>query len=150
MANVLVGNDAANLLAGLAGNDRLTGGLGADILRGGGGRDVLVGGAGADDFDFNAISETGKTAATRDGITDFQHRIDDIDLSTIDASTKKAGNQAFKYIGIADFHKVAGELHYVFRGSNTVVEGDVNGDGRADFQILLTGHKVLTVGDFIL
>lgn len=32
----------------------------------------------------------------------------------------------------------------------TIVEGDVNGDGRADFQIELTGLLHLIKGDFTL
>jgi hypothetical protein len=32
----------------------------------------------------------------------------------------------------------------------TVIYGDVNGDLRADFQIELSGLKVLTQGDFVL
>ena len=31
-----------------------------------------------------------------------------------------------------------------------IVQGDVNGDGRADFEIELTGHKVLQPIDFFL
>ena len=30
------------------------------------------------------------------------------------------------------------------------MEGDIDGNKLADFQIELTGHKVLTAGDFIL
>ena len=33
------------------------------------------------------------------------------------------------------FHHKAGELHYVEHGTYVTVEGDVNGDGKADFQI---------------
>jgi hypothetical protein len=32
----------------------------------------------------------------------------------------------------------------------TIISGDINGDGRADFQIELTGLKTLTGADFIL
>ena len=103
-----------------------------------------------DDFDFNLVREMGKTVLTRDLITDFVVRVDDIDLSTMDASTRKGGNQAFKFIGTQKFHKQAGELHTVKTGGNTIVEGDTNGDGKADFQIELTGLKTLGAGDFIL
>ncbi len=144
----LAGNDT---LSGLGGNDILTGGLGNDILTGGTGRDIMTGGTGLDDFDFNSISETGKASTTSDIIRDFTHLQDDIDLSTIDASTKSAGNQNFKFISGAAFHKIAGELHYRFEGTTkTIVEGDTNGDGKADFMIELAGHKVLTGGDFVL
>lgn len=141
---------AALSLKGNAGANTLIGNDGANVLTGGKGRDIMTGGAGADDFDFNSKSETGKTASKRDKITDFQRKVDDIDLRGIDASTKKGGDQKFKFIGTQDFHKTAGELRYEKSGSKAIVEGDINGDGRADFQIELTGVKTLASGDFIL
>ncbi len=142
------GND--NLI-GNAGSDSLIGGLGFDRLTGGAGRDVMTGGTQRDIFDFNSIGETGKNFLTRDVIKDFMHfQGDDIDLSTIDAATGP-GNQKFAFIGQGAFKGVKGQLHYRFEGpAKTIVEGDVNGDKKADFQIELTGHKVLTAGDFIL
>ncbi len=109
-ADSLTGGSDIDHIFGLGGNDTLTGGTSADILTGGKGRDTMTGGAGFDDFDFNAITETGKTAAKRDRILDFKHLQDDIDLRTIDAKTGIAGNQAFKFIGTQDFHDVKGEL----------------------------------------
>ena len=81
---------------------------------------------------------------------------DVIDLSTIDAKSTIHGNQAFKFIGTAAFHLKAGELHDFKQNlvgtahDKTIVEGDVNGDGHADFQIELSGLKALTAGDFLL
>ena len=154
--DAIYGNEGSDLLSGGIGNDRLDGGTENDILTGGMGRDTMTGGAGLDDFDFNSVAETGKMASTRDMIKDFAHLQDDIDLRMIDASTKSGGNQAFKFIGSKAFHKVAGELHYLKQNPSgtgndkTIIEGDVNGDGRADFQIELTGLKTLTAADFIL
>jgi serralysin len=128
----------------------MNGGAGNDFLVGGLNRDVMTGGTGADDFDFNSRSETGRSAATRDFITDFQHLIDDIDLRTIDANTTKAGNQAFQWIGGRKFSEKAGELHFIRQGGDTIIEGDVNGDGRADFQIQLDGIIALSRADFFL
>ncbi len=147
--DTLAGNGGNDALAGAAGKDALSGGLGFDRLVGGAGRDTMTGGGQRDIFDFNALSETGKTLPTRDLIKDFQHAIDDIDLSTIDA-VLGSGNQKFTFIGKGAFSGVGGQLHYKFAGANTIVEGDVNGDRKADFQIELTGHKLLTGGDFIL
>ena len=103
-------------------------------------------------FDFNLVGETGKTLFTRDVIKDFTHfQGDDIDLSTIDAKVGVLGNQKFAFIGQGAFTGDKGQLHYRFEGpAKTIVEGDVNGDRQADFQIELTGHKVLVLGDFIL
>jgi trimeric autotransporter adhesin len=134
LANTIIGNTAANII---------TGGLGHDVMTGGLGRDV---------FDFNLITETTKVAATRDYITDFTHLTDRVDLSTIDANIKLAGNQAFTFLAAkgAAFTGKAGQLHYIAQGANTVIEGDINGDKIADFQIQLNGIKVLTVADFVL
>ena len=162
--NVLVGNRGANSLAGLDGNDKLLGGAGGDKLQGGNGVDTLVGGAGRDQliggahrdiFDFNTLAESGTTSATRDLIRDFSHGLDDIDLSTLDAIAG-GGNNAFKFIGHSAFSQVAGQLHFVLFNApgssldHTIVEADVNGDARADFQIDLSGLIGFTATDFIL
>ena len=91
----LTGNELAN---------NIFGNSGADILQGGLGADTLTGKAGADIFDFNSISESGVTAATRDVITDFVEGTDKIDLSGIDADTGTANNQAFSFIGSGSLH----------------------------------------------
>jgi Ca2+-binding RTX toxin-like protein len=152
----LTGNAGGNVLTGGSGVNTING-LGAnDILTGGKGRDIMTGGTGLDDFDFNALNETGKTGATRDRITDFTHLQDDIDLRTIDAKSGIAGNQAFKFIGGQSFHHIKGELHVIkqnFTGTandRTIIEGDITGDGKADFQIELKGLIGLTSADFFL
>ncbi len=149
LANKITGNSAKNTLLGGSGNDTLTGGAG---------RDTMTGGSGADDFDFNSITETGKTSSTRDVIKDFVRGSDDIDLRDIDANGSAAGNTAFKFLSAkgAAFSGFKGELRwYQINSSNnaldkTIIEGDVNGDKRADFHIELTGLKTLSSGDFIL
>ena len=60
------------------------------------------------------------------------------------------GDQAFTFIGNAGFHHIKGELHYVQKGCHTIVEGDTNGDGKADFQIDLLHKIALTKIDFVL
>ena len=141
-------------LVGSNASDTLEGNTEDNVLAGGKGADTLTGGGGADDFDFNFLRESGCTAATRDVITDFVRGTsitgDDIDLSTLDANTHKAGNNAFKFIGGQRFHHVAGEVHYRHVGTGVLVEGDVNGDGRADFSILVLNLTKLGAGDFIL
>jgi Ca2+-binding RTX toxin-like protein len=158
--NVITGSKAANWLSGGAGNDVLNGGAGNDTLRGDAGRDVLTGGAGADIFDFNAVAETGILATTRDTIKDFTHSAtlalsDRIDLSAIDANGSLAGDM-FTWKGTAAFTGIAGQLHYRLEdltgttNDKTIVEGDINGDRNADFQIELTGLKGLVAADFVL
>ena len=153
-ADILPGTDVSDLISGGSGNDILAGFAGTDILTGGLGRDILIGGSERDLFDFNSIKETKRGAANRDIILDFQHGTnitgDDIDLRTIDAKTGVAGNQAFHFIGKQGFHHHKGELHYVKSGGNVIVQGDVNGDAKADFEILVQHHTSLAKGDFLL
>jgi Ca2+-binding RTX toxin-like protein len=127
------GNSLANFITGNTGTNMLTGGLGRDI------------------FDFNSLADS-KVGALRDIITDFVSNIDKIDLRTIDANSTVALDQAFSFLTTKDaaFTHVAGQLRYITAGANTVVEGDVNGDGVADFQIQLNGNLTLHVTDFYL
>ncbi len=133
------GNDVFNgaggndIMFGGLGNDTLNGGDDSDTLTGGAGKDSQTGGLGNDTFDFNAKTES--TKAARDVILDFKRGEDKIDLDSIDAKSKVAGDQDFKWIGKAKFHHKAGELHFVKHGKNVYVEGDIDGNGKADFQI---------------
>jgi Ca2+-binding RTX toxin-like protein len=151
--NTISGSKLADVLRGMAGNDTLSGGAGKDVLTGGAGCDTMTGGTNRDLFDFNAISET-KKGPNHDKITDFHHGTnvtgDDIDLRTIDAKTGVEGNQPFHFIGKHDFHHVKGELHIVTSGANVLVQGDVNGDAKADFEILVLHHTSIAEGDFLL
>ncbi|MGH6735216.1 MAG: M10 family metallopeptidase C-terminal domain-containing protein [Methyloceanibacter sp.] len=147
-AGELLPGDLGDVISGFGGNDTLEGLGGNDTLTGGAGRDILLGGAGRDLFNFDAPSET-KKGSQRDKIMDFQRGQDDIDLRTIDAKTGVSGNNAFKFIGKQDFHDVRGELRYEDKGSTVIVQGDRNGDGKADFEIFVA-VGALSRGDFLL
>jgi alpha-tubulin suppressor-like RCC1 family protein len=148
LTDVIGFSDSNNrLLTGKATNDTLIGDIGNDTLIGGLGVDTLTGGSGSDSFKFNNEAETGIDAKTRDTITDFKRSEGDkIDLSVIDANSTLANNQAFNFIDSANFTKHAGELHFI-KGS---LEGDINGDGKADFSIQLNGVTTLVTADFVL
>jgi serralysin len=79
-------------------------------------------------------------------IADFQRGADDIELASIDASAARAGNQPFKFIGAKAFSGAAGELRF----KNGLLEGDVNANKLADFQIEVTGLSTLGADDFLL
>jgi Ca2+-binding RTX toxin-like protein len=151
-----ISNVSPEIHFGTDGNDILIGGSDIDLFVGSLGKDTLTGRAGKDVFDFDAIQQIGKTKATRDVITDFKHGQDKIDLFDIDAIKGTAKNDKFKFIGSADFHHVKGELHFAkvdLAGKTkdyTLVSGDINGDGKADFQLELKGLISLTKGDFVL
>jgi Ca2+-binding RTX toxin-like protein len=156
LANIIYGGSAADTLEGLAGDDELRGGGGADSLAGADGADLLVGGAGADLLEGGAGADTFRvgayesgTGASADSILDFVSGADLIDLSSIDADSGTAGDQAFAFIGAAAFSGTAGELRYGFDGTDTWLQADTNGDSAADFEIMLTGPVTPLAGDFV-
>ncbi len=96
------------------------------------------------------VRDTGTTKATRDTIRDFsQAQGDRIDLSGMDARDGP-GNQAFTFIATSELSGTKGEVRFTQNASRTVIRGDTNGDGTADFSISLDGLITLTAGDFIL
>ena len=142
-----IGNNSPNIIIGNFGDNVLTGGLGED---------TTTGGLGIDHFDFNSTAQIG-ISSSRDVISDFVTSTDKIDLSTIDANGAAAGD-TFTFLAShsSAFTGVAGQLRWFredFAGTvndRTIVEGDIDGNSVADFQIQLTGLKTLTSGDFFL
>ncbi|MBX3479058.1 MAG: hypothetical protein KF842_01520 [Caulobacter sp.] len=145
----LYGGDDKDVLYGEDGDDLLDGGEGNDTLIGGAGADTMIGGAGRDVFTLQAISDSGVGAGLRDVISDFD-ALDVLDLRAIDANTNLAGDQAFSFIGSGAFTNTAGQLRFVTDGEGTHIFGDVDGDGVADFEVLLTGVIPVNAGDFLL
>jgi Ca2+-binding RTX toxin-like protein len=151
-------DDLRILKSALSGRDQITGGryddhlsgfAGNDTLTGGGGADWLSGGKGADRFVFKKVSES--RGYNNDYITDFSRsQGDKIDLSKIDAKTAISGNQAFSFIGTAEFSSLKGELRYDEFGGDAYIEADVNGDAVADFELTLANVTYVTKSYFIL
>ncbi len=148
--NDTLNGDAGNdVLNGGDGNDSLSGGAGNDTLNGEGGADTLSGGAGADLFVFRP-GQLGD-GVNMDRITDFSSADGDkISLAAIDAKSATAAGDHFTFIGATAFHHIAGELRFEVQGHDTIVMGDTNGDGVADFSIALTGVITLHSTDFLL
>lgn len=142
------GSTGDDELHGQAGNDKIFGGVGDDIIWGNAGKDDMTGGAGDDRFVFLEVSDSGVGTANADLIRDFAGG-DLIDLSAIDANANLAGNDAFAIV--ASFGGNAGELiaRQAF-GNTYAVEGDVDGDGNADFTIVTINSGPLDVTDFVL
>ena len=84
----------------------------------------------------------------RDVITDFTGNGasigDRIDLIAIDANTTVAGNQAFIWGGSF----TAGHLRY--NTATGIVQGNVDADAAAEFEIQLTGGPALVASDILL
>ncbi len=137
--DTLTGDLLVNLLYGEGGND---------ILRGSGGADLLTGGAGEDAFRYTGLSDSTVAAAGRDTIADFVAGTDEIRLSEIDANSVVAGDQAFVLGALASGQ--AGRLSVTANGANSwLVQGDVTGDGAADFAIVVNGAVAPGAGDFV-
>jgi serralysin len=163
--NVITGNNAGNALRGLDGGDRLIGangndsmdgGTGRDVLFGGLGRDVMIGGADSDTFVYSSLAES--TVGVNRDVLSFSGSLahpndhDVINLRNIDANSTVAGNQAFLFQGLVPFTGAPGDLIYSVDAAHgrTIVEGDVNGDKKADFQIEVRGTVFFQADDFIL
>jgi Ca2+-binding RTX toxin-like protein len=135
---------------GGAGDDVLRGGSGNDLIYGALGADTMTGGAGSDVFRYQTAADS--TVNGRDGIGDFSSE-DMIDLQRVDANILVAGDQAFTFIGSAGFNGRAGELQAVANGGGIwTISGDVDGNGQADFQFVVTtvGGHVIGADDFLL
>ncbi|MBB3020628.1 Ca2+-binding RTX toxin-like protein [Microvirga lupini] len=151
-------DDLSALRSALSGRDQITGGRyddslsgfnGNDTIAGGGGADWLSGGKGADRFVFKSVSES--RGYNNDYITDFSRsQGDKVDLSKIDAKTGVSGNQAFIFIGTAEFSGTKGQLRYDAYAGDSYIEGDVNGDAVADFELTLANVSVVTKSYFYL
>ena len=137
----LIGNAARNTLMGRGGGDVLMGGLG---------RDLLLGGNGADRFHFLTMHDSGIKQKGRDQIADFNSGSDLVDLSALDARSNGTANDAFVWINSDAFHSVKGELRWHVTANGVLIEADRNGDGTADFTLLLAGINAVIEADFTL
>jgi Ca2+-binding RTX toxin-like protein len=140
------------LITGGGGADTLIGGTGDDTLNGGAGTDRLDGGKGPDDdtFVFSAVADSAPT--THDTIAKHWGPTDVIDVSALDADRAAHGNQAFAFAGQINAGDpiAAHSIQYYQQGGDTVVVADVNGDGHADFEVVIHGTFTLTAGEFVL
>ena len=137
-ADLLDGGDGDDVLFGGLGADRLIGGTGNDSLNGGLGQDVLTGGAGADVFVFTSAAAAG-SGRTADTIADFQTGLDRIDLAALDT----AFNGTSGFLG-------GGRRSFYHDQDSGRLLGDQNGDGIADWAIILTGVSRVSAQDFLL
>ncbi len=134
----------ATTLNGGTGADYIVGGAGADMIAGGGGIDLMFGNGGADHFIFRAVGDA-PVGVNKTTIGDFTPADDRLDLSAI----KTNGGHDLTFIGSAAFSGAAGQVHQTSSGGVTIIEGDVNGDSVADFQIQLNGAPSLQSSNFI-
>jgi serralysin len=139
-ADFILGTGVNNVLNGGAGNDKVSGGFGSD---------TLTGGSGADTFGYGRVSESNPGTSSHDVITDFVHGLDKIDLHFIDAAPTVSGDQAFRFVGTANFG-FEGDLRVLFTGGNTLIQGNTDSDALPEFEVQLSGLHTISANDFIL
>jgi Ca2+-binding RTX toxin-like protein len=145
-------------LDALSSVENVIGGAGADSITASNSANLFTGGAGGDTFVFATIAAAGN-GAKRDQITDFTTG-DLIDVSGLDANSGQVGDPPFAFIGeVSNVVNGLGQLgrgqlgyHYETDASgveHTIIEGNVNANAAADFQIDLIGRLVLTGNDLL-
>ncbi len=130
LSDRMFGNDEADVISASSGDDILTGGLG---------NDRLTGGTGADLFIYTAATDSDLITGI-DRITDFETGTDKIDLSAFLSGAAFISNAAFSGTGA--------EVRY--NAATGRLSGDVDGDGVADFAVLIVNNAAITAGDLIL
>ena len=157
----LSGSTGNDLLHGGSGNDTLNGGSGNDVLIGSTGTDYLTGSGGEDVFRFYSTSDSPfGVSSTYDRITDFQGAginlasatEDRIDLSSIDANTNVAGNQAFAFNGTTAGG--AGTIWMQNVGNETWLRVNTDADATPEMTVRISdgadNANDYWAGDFIL
>jgi Ca2+-binding RTX toxin-like protein len=149
VSSALNGGGGDDVIVSYIKNDILDGGDGDDMLTGGKGGDTLTGGSGADKFYFYNIADLNLKLSRTDTITDFKSGEDQ--LIFLFPGPKKGGIP-ISFVGNSPFSKTAGQIRYsevYTEGSNTyiLVQGDTNGDGKADFTLKLMGISSIEKSD---
>jgi Ca2+-binding RTX toxin-like protein len=153
--DTIQGYSGAETLSGGAGDDLITDSYGASVLKGGAGVDTLSGGAQSDTLQGGAGRDLYTFHGAYESIPREPDLIDDADFGVVDLGAVQANNQK----GHADdpftlvdhFSGAAGELviRYSADDGLTHVEGDTDGDGRAELVILITGDHT-DAADYVL
>ncbi|MBZ9799559.1 peroxidase family protein [Mesorhizobium sp. ES1-4] len=127
------------------GFENMIAGSGDDTIIANDAANIMDGGLGSDTFVFGSAAD-----ANGDTIVGLQPG-DKIDLSMIDADTSAAGHQSFVLFAGAGFTS-AGQVMVSYQmaadGEHTLVSGEINGDGAADFGIDVAGHHDLDETSF--
>lgn len=146
------GNDRLFSIENLAGStngDRLAGDAGANAVDGFWGADVLLGRGGADRFVYNSYYDS--TSGLADRIVDFSRAEGDkIVLTNVDANAQVNGNEAFQFIGQAQFTG-AGQLRCYQSNGDTIIEANTtDAYTGAEMKIVLGPLVSLQGTDFLL
>ncbi len=171
LASASTGGSGNDEVVGTRRNDVISGGYGADLLSGGatppsglqepgrdaitrqplgGSRQALPGRDGRDVFVYVRADSSLNTKHQRDVITDFDPS-DQIDLAAVDACSLQAGQQRFSWIGQRQFNGTAGQLRIdVSPFRHALLQGDVDGNGKPDFEVKLLGVDLFARSNLLL
>lgn len=137
MGAVQFGNWTAKDAVLLGGTD------GDDVINASQVRDIMAGQAGADEFAFG--DGTFSFGGARDEIIDFESGKDVINLSAVDCDGSVFnGDQAFTLVAAFTGVKGQATVKYFADGNYTLINGDIDGNGKAELQIEVNG--VLNTG----
>jgi len=136
------GNAEANIIIGNAGNNRITGSIGRDTMTGGSGKDIFM---------FKRLDDSGNTQNNADLISDFTQSSNDlIDLSAIDAVGGIPGDDAFAFIGTANFSAAGQARTFVSSGVTYVALNTDDNFMTTEMTVSLIGNFTLSTSDFML
>jgi Ca2+-binding RTX toxin-like protein len=140
-----VGNELDNVMIGNRGKNMLQGGDGDDTLNGGAGNDVLTGGAGADHFVFSGATPGNDTITDFNAVNGGGAQGDRLVFEGLLVGT-------FVYRGDAAFTGGSNNSEARFDSATDRLLIDTDGDGMANFQLVLTGMTEatqVTASDFL-
>lgn len=157
--NAIYGGEGNDSIFGAGGNDTLLGDGGNDIIGGGDGEDLIFGDTGYDQMTGGGDADRFVFAASEASpgfgpILNFAQplpfgRIEDFDSGEGDKI--QILGTGLSFIGDYLFTGQAGEIRYQnISPAETWIEGDLDGDGVANFRIELAGEHELTQADLIL
>ncbi|MBX9456491.1 MAG: M10 family metallopeptidase C-terminal domain-containing protein [Rhizobium sp.] len=147
----LSGTAAGEIIWGLGGSDTIEAGAGNDFLVGGAGGDALWGQGGSDTFYYFASGDSPFKNGKFDTIMDFSRADGDlIDVSSIDANSRKGGNQTFRFDAQGDGWAKTGQISYWINDGETHIYGNTDKDRKAEFYAVLDGAIDLQASDFVL
>ena len=68
------------------------------------------------------------------------------------ADSRRTGLQPFRWIGARAFHGVAGQLRLEQNRwqNHALLQGDIDGNGKSDFEVMLTGPVQFSASNLIL
>jgi Ca2+-binding RTX toxin-like protein len=140
-----VGNSLDNVMTGNTGKNTILGEAGDDTINGGAGNDVLTGGAGADHFVFSSATPGTDTVTDFNAVNGGGAEGDRLVFDGLLVGT-------FAYRGDAAFTGGSNNSEARFDSATDRLLIDTDGNGTANFQLVLTGMTQATqvsASDFV-